>query len=507
MTSLERALAVLLKAVFFVIILKNIAFITIVDDIRKKRIIMISRLKNKYIGDKAFYIMVLAMVVPMILQNLVTNFVSMLDNIMVGQLGTEQMNGVSIVNQYMFIFNISIFGAISGPGIFGAQFFGKGDYKGQKHTVHFRILLAFFLAAIFCLVYRFFDDNLISLYIAKDDEPAMVAATLGYGKKYMAVMLLSMLPFAIGQAYASAVRECCETRIPLYASLSAVFINLFLDYSLIFGKCGMPKLGVAGAAWATVVAKTIEASVIIIWAHTHLERNKYLMHFFRDLRIPGKLLRDMIVKGMPLLANEFLWVLGMSVIAQCYSVRGLDVVGARNISSVMNNLFNVAFIQLGVATAILLGNKLGAGKYKEAKDMDNKLLVFAVVVSLILGICMIPLAYLFPMMYNTTAYIRSLATYMIIILATAMPLFAFTNSTYFTLRSGGKTGITFMFDFLFTWVIQIPVAFVLCYKTSMNFKLLFAVVTYLEIIKVGIGIVLVKSNLWIQNIIEDGESK
>ena len=197
---------------------------------------MFRKLKNKYIGDSNFYIMVLAMVVPMILQNLVTNFVSMLDNIMVGQLGTEQMNGVSIVNQFMFIFNISIFGAISGPGIFGAQFFGKGDFRGQKHTVHFRIAVVVLITVIFGIIYSTFDRQLISLYISKDDAPELIAATLKYGREYMGVMLVSMLPFAIGQAYTSAVRECCETKIPLFASLSAVLINLFLDYGLIFGK-------------------------------------------------------------------------------------------------------------------------------------------------------------------------------------------------------------------------------------------------------------------------------
>jgi len=466
---------------------------------------MFYKFKNKFIGDRAFYVMVLAMVVPMILQNLVTNFVSMIDNIMVGQLGTEQMNGVSIVNQYMFIFNISIFGAISGPGIFGAQFFGKGDYKGQKHTVHFRILLAIMLTIIFCMVYHTFDKQLISLYIAKDDSPELIEATLKYGREYMTVMLFSCLPFALGQAYASAVKEICETKIPLYASLSAVLINVLLDYGLIFGNLGMPKLGVQGAAWATVVAKTIEAGVIIIWAHTHPERNKYIKNFLHDLRIPMVLLKDMIIKGFPLLMNEFLWVLGMSVIAQCYSVRGLDVVGARNISSVMNNLFNVVFVQMGIATSILLGNKLGAGKLKEAKDMDNKLIFFSVVSSALLTVFMIPLAYFFPLLYNTTKHIRNLATYMIIILAFAMPMFAFSNATYFTLRSGGKTGLTFLFDFVFTWIIQIPAAFILCYKTSMDFMLLFAIVTYLEIIKIIIGIVMVKSNLWIQNIIDNKE--
>ena len=165
------------------------------------------RFKEKYIGDRAFYTSVLALVVPMIIQNVVTNFVSMLDNIMVGQLGTEAMNGVSIANQYIFIFNITIFGAISGPGIFGAQFYGKQDHEGQKQTFRFRLLISLIIVAVFYIVYSIFTEPLLSLYIAKDDAPELIAATLAYGKKYMSVIMISLIPFAFGQSYASVVRE------------------------------------------------------------------------------------------------------------------------------------------------------------------------------------------------------------------------------------------------------------------------------------------------------------
>jgi len=462
-------------------------------------------LKKKYVGDAAFYKVVLGLAVPMILQNMITNFVSMLDNIMVGQLGTEPMNGVSIVNQFIFIFNITIFGAISGPGIFGAQFFGKGDPEGQKQTVRFRVLLAVIITVVFAIIYAMFDEQLISLYIAKDDAPELMAQTLEYGRQYMRVMLLGLAPFALGQAYSSVVRECGETKIPMYGSMSAVVINLILDYGLIFGKFGMPCLGVVGAAWATVVAKSIEAGVVIIWAHMNPERNKYIVGLYKGFGIKKELLKKMIIKGTPLLFNEFLWVIGMSIIAQCYSIRGLDVVGARNISSVMSNLLGVIYIQMGAATSIILGGRLGAGKLDEAEDMAHKLLAFSVFMAIIVGLINLPCAYLFPMLYKTTAEIRSLAGYLIIVQAIAMPMWAYTNTSYFTLRSGGKTGITFLFDFVYTWVIQIPLAVILCYFTNMDFKLLVVFVTYAELIKVVIGYIVVRSGIWINNIVEDVE--
>ena len=183
------------------------------------------KFKEKFIGDRAFYASVLALVVPMIIQNVITNFVSMLDNIMVGQLGTEAMNGVSIANQFIFIFNITIFGAISGPGIFGAQFYGKQDHEGQKQTFRFRLLISLVVVILFFIVYSIFTEPLLSLYIAKDDAPELIEATLAYGKQYMSVIMISLVPFAFGQSYASVVRECGETRIPMFGSMAAVFIN------------------------------------------------------------------------------------------------------------------------------------------------------------------------------------------------------------------------------------------------------------------------------------------
>ena len=466
---------------------------------------MLKQFREKYIGDRHFYKSVLIMVIPMILQNLVTNFVSLIDNIMVGQIGTEQMNGVSIVNQYIFVFNITVFGAVAGPSIFGAQFFGKGDHEGQKHTVRFRLLTVTTIIAIGTALFYFFAEPLISLFISPDDPVEKAAATLEYGKEYMMYMLLGLVPFGIGQAYSSVVRECGETKIPMIASFSAVGVNIFLDYALIFGKFGFAEMGVKGAAIATVISKVIEALVVIVWTHTHPKKNKYIVGIFKGFHIPSELVRKMLIKGLPLLFNEFLWAAGMSIIAQCYSVRGLDVVAARNISSTMTNLFGAIYIQLGACIGIIVGAKLGANKLKEARSTDNKLLFFSVAVTVIVAAAVIPFAEIFPKLYNTEESIRDLASYMIIIQALAMPLWSYTNACYFTLRSGGKTGVTFLFDFGYTFLLMIPLAFVLSYFTDMNIRLLWAVVTFSEIIKVIIGYFMVKSDVWINNIVNTEE--
>lgn len=465
------------------------------------------RFREKYIGDKTFYRAVLLMVIPMILQSLVTNLVSLIDNIMVGQIGTEQMSGVSIVNQFIFVFNITVFGAVSGPGIFGAQFFGKGDAKGQMHTFRFRLVVCSGIIALGMLIFGIFDDGLIRLFISENDSAELQKLTLGYGKNYMSIMLTGLIPFGIGQAYSSAVRECGHTKIPMIASFSAVGINVLLDYMLIFGKLGMPKLGVEGAAIATVISKVIEAAVVIVWVHTHHGKNPYIVGVFKGFSIPKALVLRMTVKGLPLLFNEFLWAAGMSIIAQCYSVRGLDVVAARNISSTMTNLFSSVYIQLGACIAIIVGSRLGAGELKEAVKLDDKLRFFSVSATVVIAAAAIPLAAFFPNIYNTSDEIRSLAAYMIIIQACAMPLWAYTNACYFTIRSGGRTGLTFLFDFGFTWLMQIPLALIFSYLTDINIRVIFALVTFSEIVKSVIGFFMVRSCVWVNNIVDADKSE
>ena len=464
---------------------------------------MFSEFRKKFIGSKGFYKMVLTMVIPMILQMMVTNLVSLIDNIMVGRLGTEPMSGVSIVNQFIFVFNVTVFGAVAGPSIFGAQFFGKGDHEGQKHTFRFRLLVCAAIIVIAALLFLSFGSPLISLFISKESEAEQASEILSSGMDYLKIIIIGLIPFGIGQAYSSVIRECGSTKAPMAAAMSAVGINVFLDWCLIFGKLGFPAMGVKGAAWATVTAKTAEALVVIIWAHTHHEKNKYIVGLYRGFHIPARLMADITKKGIPMLVNEFLWSLGMSVVMQCYSVRSTDVVAARNISSTMSNLFNSVYIQMGACIAIIVGAKLGADKLKEARDTDNKLLFFAVAAATAVGLITLPLAPVFPLLYNTEENVRSLATYMIVIQSFAMPLWSYTNACYFTLRSGGKTGITFLFDFGFTWLIMIPLAAVLAYFTELDIRIIFAVVTFSEIIKVFIGYFMVRSDIWINNIVKD----
>lgn len=462
---------------------------------------ILTKAKKKFIGDKAFYRYLIFLAFPMIVQNGITSFVSFLDNIMVGQIGTEPMSGVAIVNQLFFVFNICIFGGVSGAGIFSAQFFGKGDFEGQKYTFRFKLYACLLITAIACVLFHFLDEPLISLYLNDGGSVGNTRLALSYGKEYLAIMIFGLLPFAVSQTYVSTIRETGQTFVPMVSGIVAVITNLVLDYVLIFGAFGAPELGVAGAAIATVIARYTECLIVVVWAHRHPDKNPYLIGVYKGLRIPGSILADIFRKGLPLMFNEMLWAVGMAVIVQCYAVRGLEVVAAQNISSTISNLFNIVYLQLGNCISIVVGQKLGAGQLEEAKDADNKIIFFDVACCACISVIMILLGGLFPEIYKTEPGIKVLAKNFIIISAMAMPLCAFSHCSYFTLRSGGKTIVTFLFDSVYTWVVMIPYAFVLSRFTTLSITMVFFLVSFTEIIKVIIGFFMIKSNVWLQNIV------
>ena len=461
---------------------------------------MPSKFRN-LIGNRAFYAMVMAIVLPIIVQNAISNFVNLLDNLMVGRIGTDQMSGVAIANQLIFVFNLAVFGAVSGAGIFTAQFHGAGSVDGVRATLRYKFLICLGLAVVATLMFLTRGQQLIGLYLTDTADPERVRRTLDFATRYMRIMLVGLIPFALTQCYAGTLRETGETAMPMFAGIIAVGVNLLFNYLLIFGHLGFPALGVRGAAYATVLSRFVELAIIVAYTHTHSARHSFVNGLYRSMAIPGPLARDITRKGTPLLINEFLWSLGMATLSQIYSLRGLDVVAATNISSTVYNLFSVAFLSLGSAAAIIIGQALGANEIEKAKDYSWKLTAFATVISIVLGGALLALARWIPLLYNTTDSVHALASSLLRISAWIMPMTSITNCSYFILRSGGRTGITFLFDSAFVWAINITLASCLARYTGLGIVPLYLCVQLTELIKCSIGMYLIHRGIWINNIV------
>ncbi len=464
----------------------------------------LGRFRRTFIGDRAFYKTVLALVLPIIVQNMISNFVNLLDNIMVGQVGTVQMSGVAIANQLLFVFNLTIFGGLSGPGIFGAQFFGAGDNEGLRHTFRFKLWTAALILAVAVTVFLSGDKPLISLYLTGEGNAADAAAMLEYGRSYLKTMLWGLLPFALSQVYSSTLRETGETVLPMKASIAAVFTNLCLNYVLIFGKLGFPALGVVGAAIATVISRFVELGIIVTYTHRHIEKFPFIAGMYRSLKVPGKLALTIFKKGTPLLVNELLWSLGVTTLTQIFSTRGLNVVAGLNISSTIVNLFNVVFISMGVAVAVMVGQALGAGDIPRAKSYVWKLIFFSICTCFVIGGALAAVSPIIPRIYNTTGDVRRLATYFMLTSALYMAFNAIAHCCYFAIRSGGKTFVTFLFDSAYSWVVAVPYAYVLTHFTKLDIFILYPVCYITDAVKSLIGIFVVRTGYWAQNIVSTG---
>ena len=400
---------------------------------------------KSYIGDRVFYKHTLAIAIPMIIQNAVTNLVNLLDNLMVGSLGTEQMSGVAIVNQFIFVFNLAIFGAISGAGIFTAQFNGRGDVDGVRHTLRVKLIICLTVGLIGVGILTGGGDFLITTFLHEGTEGDL-ALTLASGEDYLAFIVIGLIPFALSQVYASTLRETGETVVPMIASVASIATNFIFNLLLIFGFLGFPALGVIGAAIATALSRFVELGVLLCYTHINKTKCPFAVGVFKNFRVPVALVKQIIIKGTPILLNELFWSLSVTVSNQCYSTRGLDVVAAMNISFTLQNLLSVAYFALSSSIAIIVGNLLGAGKLEEAKDTDKKLLAFAVCVGFGMMCVQFIASPFFPLLYETTDQVRTLSGYVLRCFALTMPAAALATSTYYTIRSGGRVFITMLFD-------------------------------------------------------------
>ena len=452
---------------------------------------------KKLIGSKGFYKMVLAICIPIVIQNGFTNLASLLDNIMIGQLGTLSMSGVSITNQLLQVFNVTIFGAMSGPGIFMAQFYGKKNKEGVENCFRIKLIIGIIITLLAIFLFYTFGQQLISLYL--NDNPQDNLKTLNYGMDYLKIMIIGLIPFVITQVYSSSLRETGNTVLPMIASVVAVIVNFCINYILIFGHFGFPQLGVTGAAIGTVVSRVVEMSINIVGGY----RNTYLKEAMVLKKVPLSLTKEMLKRGLPLLCNEILWSISIALISQSYSTRGIIAVAAINITTTVTNFFMIVYYAMGNSISIVVGQQLGAGEIEKAKDYDLKMLFMNFVMCLAIGIVLFNVSSLIPQIYNTSLEVKALASQLLKIAACMLPIISIYYSSYFTMRAGGKTFLTFLFDSGYTFVFTFMSALLLTRLTSLPILTIYLLVQCVDIPKATLGLVLVRKGIWVHNIVSD----
>ena len=441
---------------------------------------------------KGFYKTLAIIALPIILQNLLQTFVNMLDTVMVGKLGSVEIASVGLGNQIFFILNMMLFGINSGASIFTAQFWGKKDMDGLRHTLGIALVLSFGISLLFFLGSQFIPSLLIGIY---SKDPAVIRL----GSSYLRIVGWSYPFMAVTFAFQLSMRSTEHVNLPMISTSVAFLVNAVLNYLLIFGIGFFPVLGINGAAFATIASRLVEFFMTIIWAYSHHYEScssiRKMLGF--DSSFFGKYFKI----ALPVIINESLWGLGISAQNAIFSRTGTDAIAAFNITGTISQLTWVFFIGVGNAAAIIIGKNIGSGDEKLARAYARKFCIFMPVMAVFIGALLYPLSFLLPYLFNVDGEILRQSRLMLYVLMCFYPSNAF-NMCFIVgvCRSGGDTVYAAVNDILWLWVLAIPLgglaAFVLQLEPYQIYLCLFTE----QIVKCIAGIIRVSSGKWLHNV-------
>ncbi len=443
------------------------------------------------LGDRAFYKRLIAVSLPIVVQQLITSSVQLVDNIMIGSLGELAIGSVSAVNQLYFIVILVVFGTLGGAGVFTAQYFGSKNIERLKETYRFKLIASLLIMVLAFVVLSLFGRNLIGLFT---ENPV----TLSGGMDYLRIVRWSMIPWALSVSISFTFREIGITKPLLRISILTIVTNTVLNYLLIFGHLGLPAMGIEGAAIATLIARLLESLLFMVLAQKEGQLfNTKLKHLFK---IEPAVLKAIILMALPLMLNEVMWSTGQTVFIEAYSTRGDNAFAAANITSAISQLVFVIFGGMATGIAVMVGNTLGENKLAEAKDNSMKLIFFSMFIAFLMGIILFVLSYFIINIYDVMDETKRLAAFNIRVNALIIPVLAFNVAMYFTLRAGGDTRSTFLMDSGYMWLIQVPTVFLLSRLTALPMNILFLIVQLLEIPKMGFAYSRYRKERWLRNL-------
>lgn len=447
----------------------------------------------------------LKLAIPMMIQYSIGELVGLVDNIMVGSLGTEVVTAVSISCQLCLILRMMIFGATMGAGVYVAQYYGKGDVDGVQSTVRFKAIISVIMVLLGFGVCFIGADSVLRLYLTGSSNNINTDLILRHAKEYLWIYIPSIAFTAIQNLYATSLRETGDSIKAMVAGVVAVLSDVVLNYILIFGKFGLPRLGIKGAALASLIAGFIEVMVLLTWVYRDKNKHKFVIGLWRTLKIPKSLFKEIFVKSIPLFLNEVMWSMGVALRTQILATKGVSVIAAEAIETVICDLFLMTLIALGNAVGIIVGQTLGTGDSDRAKKYAIVLTQNIAIISVVLTIGVSCFADTFTTFYSVSNEVKVLAANLIKIMALLFIMVGVVHTLYCVVRAGGNTLPVFLFDSLLSYVFSLPMLYLLCTFTTLHITALYAIYFSVEYtMKIGIFIVFIKKGVWIKNLVHKG---
>lgn len=449
---------------------------------------------KKTFKDKTFLLAILTLVIPITLQNLISSSLNMVDNLMIGRLGENSIAAVGLVNQYFFIFMLCLTGINAGAGIFMSQFWGKKDTSNIRKMLGLDMILSLMVSFLFFIPAALFSREIMKIF-TNDVE------VINLGIKYIRIISVTFVLTSITQVYSTALRCIGIARLPMFGSLIGVLTNAFLNWVFIFGHFGFPAMGVAGAAIATSIARTVEMVFIVICAY---KSNSVIPSKIKNIiGFDRQFVRMYFKTSYSVIINELVWSIGLSVYSIIYAKIGIREVASMQIASTINNMFMVLSIGLASAAAIMIGNKIGAGEEKLAIDYAIKLGILAPIIGLITGMALFvaspAVVGLFKInndtLNNTITVLRIMAFF--------APL-RFFNVLMIVgvFRGGGDTTYSMLVQLGTIWCFAIPAGFIAAVYFKLPLDKVFFIISLEEVVKIFFEANRLHSRKWIRNVVE-----
>ena len=452
---------------------------------------------RRLFGPGAFYKSTLAIAVPIMLQQLIQSLVSLVDNFMVAGLGDVSMSGVNVAGQILFVFMVFLNTVCMTGGIFMTQFFGAGDREGMGQAFRFKLVMGLAAFVPYFLVTIVFPRAVMSLMLIGNTQADLI---LNEAVKYMHIMFLMGIPYTISVCIATSLRDMGQVKIPLYVTMAAMLTNAVLNWVLIYGHFGLPRMGVRGAAYATVIARAFEFILFIV-VYSRL-KPAFMIRMADFFRINGKLFRETLKKGALILFCEMVWVFSETITTAVYNGRGgADVVSGMAAGFSIANLLFVAFGGIYSATGVILGKSLGAGKLEKARTEKTWLLSGAAVFGLFVMLFGFGTTLIVPVVYGRlSASAVKICRDMVTLIAILMPFWLYMNTQQAIARAGGDTAMGFYVDGLLTLFVMIPMVLLLGKYTLIGPVMMYACVKVIDLMKVVIFHFWLKRERWLKNL-------
>jgi putative MATE family efflux protein len=449
--------------------------------------------------DRSYYREIVRIGLPVIIQNVIFNSLTVIDNIMIGGLGDTAISAVGIANKLSFVFILFMFGVNSGASVFSAQFWGKGDLAAVRKVLGISLRICLIAAVPFLLVSQLLPRQMMRFFI--DD-----ARVVEQGVVFLRIIGWSYVLQSISAAYAIQSRGVGRTRPAMYASIAALGLNTFLNYGLIYGRFGLPAMGVAGSATATLIARVVELAILlgIIYGNRYelAASFKEMSGFSRDF------LRRFLKPVFPVIANEILWAIGVSLYTFFYGRQGVMATTTAQIMEVMHGLFFSLFFGLGSACGVMVGNRIGAGEDEVARIYAKRSVVIGIGMGLVMGVALAVTAPLFLRLFNVgpeVVHACRLAAY--VFAATMFIRVINLIMVVGVCRNGGDTVFAALIDVLAPWCVGIPMAALGVMVLKWPIYLVMALVSLEEVVKAIFGIWRLLSGKWLHNLVHDMHGK